>query len=179
MQELNIRYAFILLPLMYIILPFILTGNFLLLGGITVSAFIFGAIIFIIISNLNIGGGAATVNVKVGQSAEGGYSLFVIVMGGIFYLGAQVVPYIMPIITGFLNGFITVINVIGSIFSFSLPIMSTDVLTSLNGSDGIPISNFYDLSVSFDGISIFLALNAIMGMLFILGLYFMIASRGQ
>ena len=48
MQDMDIRYALFLLPLFYVLLPFVLTGSFIILGGVTVLAFISGVILFVI-----------------------------------------------------------------------------------------------------------------------------------
>ena len=89
MQEIDVRYAFILLPLVYSVLPFVLTGNFLLLGVISVSVFIVGAVLFALIFSLNIAGSgnilATGVSGKLGLNQEGTYMLFVLIFGGLFY----------------------------------------------------------------------------------------------
>ncbi len=76
MQDMDIRYALFLLPLFYVVLPFVLTGSFIILGGVTVLAFISGVILFVIISNLHIGGSgdilASGVSGNIGLNNEAG-----------------------------------------------------------------------------------------------------------
>ena len=176
MQDIDIRYSFILLPLAYVLIPYFFTGNFVLLGGISVLAFILGAIIFVLIANLHIQGNgtifASGVGGSVGQNNEGGYQLFVLVFGGLFYLGSQVTQYIIPIIDTF-------INVIGTLLGFigiNLGLNSSN----LNGINNINIlSGFYPLNFTVEGINVFLLTSVGFGVMFILGLYFMIASRGH
>src|SRR5208283_2723782 len=94
MIDMDIRYTLFLLPLMYVILPFIFSGDFLIFGAVTGASFIIGIVVFIIITNLHIGGSgevvATGVSGNIGLNSEAGYSLFVVCIGGIFYFGAQI-----------------------------------------------------------------------------------------
>jgi len=180
MQEIDIRYAFFLLPLIYILIPFFLTGNFILLGGITLLSFISGVIVFIIIANLHIGGNASAATVgtglTLGLNNEGGYALFVVFFGGLFYLGSQLASFFTPI----LNLFITIINVIANFVSW----ISGTNFSALNtnnivGNSFTHLNQVYNYSINIEGISVFGALDVIFGSMFILSLYFMIASRGH
>jgi hypothetical protein len=176
MQEIDIRYAFILLPLSYVLIPYFFTGNFILLGGISALAFILGAIIFALIANLHIQGNgsvlASGVGGSVGQNNEGGYQLFVLVFGGLFYLGSQVTQYIIPIINVFINAISFLLSFVG----VNLGLNSS----SLNGINNISIlSSFYPLNFTIEGINIFVLADAGFGVMFMLGIYFMIASRGH
>jgi hypothetical protein len=181
MQDMDIRYALFLLPLFYVLLPFVLTGSFIILGGVTVLAFISGVILFVIISNLHIGGSgtvlASGVSGNIGLNNEAGYSLFVVCLGGLFYLGAQLTTFITPLLD-ILIGIVNAILGFISIFGINTSGLSTATFSSL-GNSATTISNIYPLGITVDNISVFGALDVIMGSLFILGLYFMVASRGH
>ena len=85
----DLKYIFILLPLIYSIVPFAFTGNFLLLGAISVTIFIIGAVLFALVFSLNVGGSgnvlATGVSGRFGLNQEGTYMLFVLTFGGLFY----------------------------------------------------------------------------------------------
>ena len=70
-------------------MPFLLTGNLLILGALSVSIFIIGAVLFVLIFSLNVGGSgtvlASGVSGRLGLNQEGTYMLFVLVFGGLFY----------------------------------------------------------------------------------------------
>jgi hypothetical protein len=187
MQPLDIRYILLLLPLIYILTPYFLTGNFIILGGITVIAVITGMILFILIVNLNIGGSIQAIatggSASAGMNSEGGYSLFVVFIGGLFYLGAQLAIFITPILTFFslvINGILSFFNwiVSGSFSStFQVSKISNLGLVNLNISQVYPTN----LIIPIGGlnINVFEVLDFMMGSAFILGLYFMVASRGH
>jgi len=163
-------------------LPFILSGSFLILGGVALIAFITGTIIFIIVTNLHIGGSgtvlASGLSGNVGLSNEAGYSLFVICIGGLFYLGAQLAQFITPI----LNLFVIIINaILGfiALFGVNTSGFQTSLFSGLGINASQNIGNIYPLGITIQGISVFGALDVLMGSLFILGLYFMVSSRGH
>jgi hypothetical protein len=174
MQDVDIRYAFIILPLLYSIVPFLLTGNFLLLGSISVSIFIIGAVLFALVFSLNIGGSgsilASGVSGKLGINQEGTYMLFVLVFGGLFY-------GISTFIVLFLNDLINIWNFFLSWAGLAISIqnasLSVGTYTIISPSSIYP-SNFY-----FSGIPVFLSLSVIMGLIYILGMFFLISSRGK
>lgn len=183
MQEIDLRYALFLLPLFYVVLPFFLSGTFLILGGVTLIALITGMLIFIVVTNLNIGGSATAATVgssaNISLSSEGGYSLFVIFFGGLFYLGATLATFITPI----LNMFVSILNAILGFVSFvsgiSTTAIQTTVVSGLGSSSAINLNQVYPLSITIFGISLFGALDVIFASMFILSLYFMVASRGK
>jgi len=183
MMDVDIRYALILLPLFYIILPFIFSGTFIILGGVTLIAFISGAIIFIVITNLNLGGSldvlASGSSANVGMGSEGGYSLFVIAMGGLFYIGAQIAQFLTPILTIFVQIINAIIGFVGWIFGTNTSGLQTSLVSGLGTNATSNLGSIYPLGITIDGISVFGALDVIFGSLFILGLYFMISSRGH
>jgi hypothetical protein len=174
MQDIDIRYAFILLPLLYSIIPYLLTNNFLLLGAISASIFIIGAILFALIFSLNIGGSgdilASGVSGKLGLNQEGTYMLFVLVFGGLFY-------GITSFIDLFLNDLIGIYN-----FLFSWVGLSINVYGSSLSSGNYVItspSSVYSTSLTYMNISIFTMITIIMGLMYIIGIFFLISSRGH
>jgi hypothetical protein len=182
MQELDIRYAFILFPLIYIIIPYFLSGSFLLLGGLSVFVFITTALIFIVITNLHIGGNAGAVTVNTGfslsLSPESGYSLFVIFMGGIFYLGAQLTLFVTPILNIFTSILDTVLGVVGWVFGFDSAVLQTNLGIGVS-SLSTNLDKIYPLNIKLFGYSVFGTLDVIFGLIYIVGLYFMVSSRGK
>jgi hypothetical protein len=183
MQELNIRYAFILFPLIYVLIPFILSGSFIILGGIGLLAFLTGVIIFVIISNLDLGGNAdvltSGVGFNIGLSDEGSYSLFVVFIGGLFYLGASLAQFLAPIFDIFVTILNALIGVVGFLSGLDVSAFQTTLISNLGGSVATNLGTVYPTSITIAGISVFLTLDVIFASMFILGLYFMISSRGQ
>jgi hypothetical protein len=180
MLDLDIRYAFILFPLVYVLLPFFLTKNFILLGGVTVITFITGVIVFVVITNLHIAGSgdvlATGVSGSFGLNNEAGYSLFVICLGGLFYLGAQLTTIFTPILNIFVGIINTILNFVSTVFGISTSGLQTNVFSSMTITN---LGNVYPYSITIQGISVFGALSVVMGSIFMLGLYFMVASRGH
>jgi hypothetical protein len=187
MQDVDIRYTFLLLPLLYVSVPYFLTGNFIILGGVGAFAFISGIIIFVIISNLDVAGNIQVIigtggGGKIGLNSEGGYTLFVVFIGAIFYLGAQITQFFTPILdifVGLMNGFL---GVIGFLSGTNLGSISSKSVANLGiNSNFTSLSNIYPTGKPFiiDGISVFLALDAIMASMFIVGLWLMVSSRGH
>lgn len=179
----DIRYALLLIPLTYVLIPYFLTGSFIILGGVSLFAFISGVIIFAVISNLNIGGGAQAIasggTFNLGLNSEGGYTLFVIVIGGLFYIGAQVITFVEPItalITWILNA---LLGVLSWLTGADVTFLQTNMTNIFNSTFTPELDAVYPLGINIAGISIFGALDIIMGCLFILGLYFMVSSRGK
>jgi hypothetical protein len=174
MQDLDIRYAFILFPLIYSIIPFLFTGNFALLGGISVTIFIIGAVLFTLIFSLNIGGSADIVasglSGKLGLNQEGTYMLFVLVFGGLFYGITTFISLFMDELIGIWNFFLgwlgLSINTNGATMS-----MGSYVLTSP--------SSVYPVSFTIGGIPVFLLISVGMGLMYILGMFFLVSSRGK
>jgi hypothetical protein len=165
-----------------VLLPFLISGSFIILGGVSLLALITGIILFIIVTNINIGGsaGVATVNtgLTLGLNSEGGYSLFVIFIGSLFYLGAQLTIIITPLLTIFTG----VINAIFGAISWVTGSNLTSLQTSLGigGNTTAPnLGNIYPLTINIAGISLFGTLDVLFASMFILSLYFMVSSRGQ
>jgi hypothetical protein len=189
----DIRYTCLLIPIVYVLLPFIFNGSITALAVMTGTTFIFGVIVFIIITNLNIGGGGSisaiatggSGNLKLGLNSEAGYSLFVVCIGGLFYLGAQLTEVFTPIISGIftvLNAIlyipVTIANLFGA--NINLSFMKASAMDTLGfGSNISGLNKWYNTSYSIQGISIFGAIDVFMGLMFMLGLYFMISSRGH
>jgi hypothetical protein len=174
MQDLDIRYAFILLPLLYAIIPFLLTGNFIFLGVISVSVFIVGAVLFVLIFSLNIGGSgnilASGVSGKLGLNQEGTYMLFVLVFGGLFY-------GITTFIDLFMNELIGIFNFLFSWIGLGISTHNA----SLNFGNYVIVSpsSIYPTNFSINGLSIFPLITVFMGLMYILGMFFLISSRGR
>jgi hypothetical protein len=174
MQDLDIRYTFILLPLLYSIIPFLLTGSFILLGVISVTIFIIGAVLFALIFSLNIGGSgtilASGVSGKFGINQEGTYMLFVLVFGGLFY--------------GVTTFIITFIDTIIGIWNFFLGWLGLSISTggasvSVGSYSFISPSNVYPSDFNINGFAVFPLLTVFMGLIYILGMFFLISSRGK
>jgi hypothetical protein len=172
--DLDIRYAFILLPIVYSIMPFLLTGNFLVLGSISVVIFIIGAVLFVLLFSLNIGGSgsflASGVSGKLGLNQEGTYMLFVLVFGGLFY-------GVTTFIVTFMN------NLIG-IWNFFLDWAGLSISTggatlSMGSYTIVSPSSIYPNSLYFSGVPVFLTLSVFMGLVYILGMFFLVSSRGK
>jgi len=174
LQEIDIRYAFILLPIVYSIMPFLLTGNFLLLGTISVSVFIVGAVLFVLLFSLNIGGSgnilASGVSGRLGLNQEGTYMLFVLVFGGLFY-------GITTFINLFLNDLIGIYNFLFSWVGLGIDVHGADL--SVGSYVITSPSSIYPTDLTFMGISVFTALAVFMGLIYILGIFFLVSSRGK
>jgi hypothetical protein len=166
-----------LMILSYVMIPFFLTGNFLVLGGVSVLSFLIATLIFILVTNLNIGGqaGAATVNtgLNLGLNNEGGYQLFVVFIGGILYLGVQLSTLFTPIFNVVTSIFNVVFGFISWLTGVSLPVFGG------LGNSLTHLSQVYPYSLNIDGISVFATLDVIFGSMFILSLYWMVSSRGH
>lgn len=175
MQELDIRYAFILLPLLYSVMPFILTGNFLLLGGVSATIFIIGGVLFALIFSLNIGGSgdvlASGVSGKLGVNQEGTYMLFVLVFGGLFYGITTFISLFMDSLISIWNFFLGWAGLGISTYDATLS-MGSYVL-------GVSPSSIYPTDLSFNGIPVFPTLAIFMGLIYILGMFFLVSSRGK
>jgi hypothetical protein len=174
MQELDIRYVFILLPLLYATVPFLLTGNFLLLGAISVTIFIVGAVLFALIFSLNIGGSgtiiASGVSGKFGLNQEGTYMLFVLVFGGLFYGVTTFVLSFLDTIIGIWNFFLGWLGLGISIGGASV----SDTTYIINSP-----SQIYPSSFVVGGLPIFPLITVLMGLVYIVGMFFLISSRGK
>jgi hypothetical protein len=174
MQELDVRYAFILLPIIYSIIPFIITGNFLLLGAISVTIFIIGAVLFALIFSLNIGGSgnilASGVSGRLGINQEGTYLLFVLVFGGLFY-------GVTTFLVLFLTDLVGIYNFLFGWVGLSINIHNADL--SVGSYTLTSPSSVYPSSLIYSGIPIFPTLTVIMGLIYILGLFFLVSSRGK
>jgi hypothetical protein len=183
MQDLDIRYAFILLPIVYSMMPFFLTGNFLLLGTISVSVFIIGAVLFVLIFSLNFGGSgtvvASGVSGKLGLNQEGTYMLFILVFGGLFYGVSTFLVLFLNDLIGFFNFIIDAINFVSfgvgnlqhiDIHGASLSVGSYTITSP---------SSVYPTDLTFMGISVFTSLSVFMGLIYILGIFFLVSSRGK
>ena len=183
MQDFDIRYGFILLPLLYAIVPFLLTGNFLLLGAISVSIFIVGAVLFALIFSLNIGGSgtliASGVSGKIGLNQEGTYMLFILVFGGLFYGVTTFIDLFLNDMLGIFNFFIDVINFV----SFGIANLSHIGIYGASLSVGSYVigspSSIYPTDFIVSGLAIFPILTVAMGLIYILGMFFLISSRGK
>jgi hypothetical protein len=183
----DMRYLLLLFPLVYVLLPFLFSGAFLLLGGVTALAFIAGTIIFIVVTNLHIGGqesgGVLSANqglgLNLGLNNEAGYSLFVVCIGGLFYLGADLMQYITPIIYLVLGLVNALLGFVSFVFGTSTSGLQSTLFSTI-GSTGINnLGKWYPSGVIVCGVDFFLSLNIIMSSIFILGLYFMVSSRGH
>lgn len=137
-----------------------------------------------VITNINFGGSLQAIigtggGANVGMGSEGGYSLFVVFIGGLFYLGAQLAIFIAPIlniITGIINA---VVGFIGWIVGINVSSLQSNVVSGFGSVVSPNLSLVYPLNLNVQGLSVFGALDVIMGSLFILSLYFMVASRGH
>lgn len=174
MKDLDIRYAFIILPLLYAVIPFLLTGNFILLITISVPIFIVGAVLFVLIFSLNIGGAgtvlASGLSGSLGINAEGTHTLFILVFGGLLY-------GITTFIVLFMNDLIGIYNFLFGWMGLGIDIH--DATISVGSYTLTSPSSIYPVSFSFYGIPIFQILSVFMGLIYILGIFFMVSSRGQ
>lgn len=174
MQDLDIRYVFILLPLIYAIAPFILTGNFIALGAISVTIFIVGAVLFTLIFSLNIGGSgdvlATGVSGKLGINQEGTYMLFVLVFGGLFYGVTTFIVTFLNDLVGIWNFFLGWAGLSISTGNASLSVGSYTIVSP---------SSIYPSNFSINGFAVFPILTVLMGLIYIMGMFFLISSRGK
>ena len=155
-------------------MPFLLTGNLLILGALSVSIFIIGAVLFVLIFSLNVGGSgtvlASGVSGRLGLNQEGTYMLFVLVFGGLFYGVTTFIVSFLDSLVGIYNFFLGWAGLGISVSGASLSVGSY-VFTSP--------STIYPNGFSFMGIPLFPTLTVIMGLLYILGMFFLISSRGK
>jgi len=181
MQELDLKLAFILLPIVYSVMPFLLTGNLLLLGTISVTIFIIGSVLFVLIFSLNIGGSgqalATGVSGRLGINQEGTYMLFVLVFGGLFY-------GVTTFIVSFLNELVGIFNTIFWLLTFggffgSIQINTHGADLSIGSYTTTSPQTIYPNDFIFNGIPIFPTLSVLMGLLYIIGIFFLISSRGK
>jgi hypothetical protein len=164
-------------------MPFLLTGNFLLLGSISVTIFIIGGVLFALIFSLNIGGSgsviASGVSGKLGINTEGTYMLFVLVFGGLFYGVTTFIDLFLNDLIGIFNFFFSMINIV----SFGLAHLSDINIHGASLSFGsykvISPSSIYPNNLVFNGVPIFVTLAIIMGLIYIVGIFFLISSRGH
>lgn len=174
MQDLDIRYGFILLPLVYSFMPFLLTGNFLLLGSIGVTIFIIGAVLFTLIFSLNIAGSgevlASGISGQLGINQEGTYMLFVLVFGGLFY-------GVTTFINLFLNDLIGIWNLFLGWTGLGISVGGSEL--SMGNYVIVSPSSIYPTSLTFMDIPVFTALSVFMGLIYILGIFFLVSSRGK
>ena len=174
MQEIDLRYALILLPLLYSIIPFLVTGNFIILGVISVTIFIGGGVLFVLLFSLNIGGSgtiiASGVSGKLGLNQEGTYMLFVLVFGGLFYGVTTFVITFMNSLIGVWNFFLGWAGLSISVGGASVNDASYVISSP---------SNVYPSGFTVNGLAIFPLLSVFMGLLYIAGLFFLVSSRGK
>lgn len=182
MQDLDVRYVFILLPLIYAVIPFLLTGNFLILGTISVTIFIVGAVLFTLIFSLNIGGSgsvlASGISGRLGINQEGTYMLFVLVFGGLFYGVTTFIDLFLDDLIPIFNFFLNLLNYV--------TLGTVDFVIDVHGatlSSGSYVftspSIIYPTSFSVQGLAIFPLITVFMGLVYILGMFFLISSRGK
>lgn len=163
MQDLDIRYVFLILPLIYVMLPYIMLGLFLYLGVLGVVSLILAMVTIVIIGSINISGGAATINFGGGLNSEGTYGLFVVLLGGIFYGVGAGFNYFLQFIQWFSN-------ILHFVFGNVIPTITNSQLAQIT---------FYDYSLKVFNISVFQVLDVGFGLMFAIGLYFLYASRGH
>lgn len=179
----DIKYFALIIPIFYVLIPYFITGNFIILGGVSVLAFVTGAIIFVILANINFGGKAEAVAsggaFHIGLNPEGGYSLFVIFVGGLFYLGAQIATFITPIFQLFVLIINAILGAVSFVFGINTSGLSTNLVSGMGSVFNMDLSQVYPLNIMVAGVSFFGTLDILMGCLFILGLYFMISARGK
>lgn len=175
MQDLDIRYAFIILPLLYAVIPFLLTGNFLILGAVSVSVFIIGASLFALVFSLNVAGSgevlATGVMGKLGLNQEGTYMLFVLVFGGLFY---GVTTFIIT----FTDALISIWNFFLGWLGLSISIAGSETINDATYIISSP-STIYPSTFSINGLAVFPLITVFMGLIYILGIFFLISSRGK
>ena len=164
MQDIDIRYALIIMPIIYILIPYFLVFNFSFLAVIGITTILSSIFIVWILTSLNV--------VSSGINQEGTYQAFVLVVGVLFY------------------GFSVILNLLFSNTSINSFFNHGILGSRSNSGSNIDISNnnlilqspmsiVYPSSIHIFGISFFDTLTAVMGIVLILGLYFMIASRGH
>jgi hypothetical protein len=155
-------------------MPFFLTGNFLLLGTISVSVFIVGAVLFALIFSLNIGGSgnilASGVSGRLGLNQEGTYMLFILVFGGLFY-------GVSTFLVLFLNDLVGIYNFLFGWVGLTINTHGADL--SVGSYTITSPSSVYPTDLTFMGISVFTALSVFMGLIYILGIFFLVSSRGK
>jgi hypothetical protein len=165
------EFCFIV-PLIFIFVPFfvvanttILTVNLAVLGLVSLSAFVISASILSIVSNLNITANVIATGGSLGLNSEGGYQLFVLIFGGIFYGVATVIAF-------FYTSIYAIVSYILGLINQSLPVLTNAEATSFN-------SAFWNLSLTVFGVPVFLILQILFGLMYLLGLFLIISTRGH
>jgi hypothetical protein len=171
MQELDIRYVLILIPIIYVILPYLFVVNLNYFTVVSLTTIVISISVTWLLTSLNI--------VGTGMNQEGTYQAFVLVTGTLFYG--------LSFIIGFLGGNSN--NNSGGATGLDQVfwnwILGTKSTTDVNGQlvnnvvRSTPQNVCYPLNIQILGISFFGTLDIIMGLILILGMYFMIASRGH
>ena len=172
MQELDLKLAFILLPIVYSVMPFLLSGNLLLLGSISVTIFIIGSILFVLIFSLNIAGSgeilASGVSGAIGLNGDGTRMLFILVFGGLFYGLTTFIFTFMDSLIGIYNFLFGWLGLTIETYGSSISIGSYTIISP---------STIYPNDFAFSGIPIFPSLSVLMGLLYIVGIYFLISNK--
>jgi hypothetical protein len=163
MQDLDIRYAFIIMPIIYMLIPYFLVFDFTFVAIIGLTTIATSIAVIWALTSLNI--------VESGINPEGTYLAFVLVTGLLFY-GFSIILNFLSNTT--LNGFFSH-GLLGSNHhnSGGIDINQNDLIFKS------PMAIVYPSSIHIFGISFFDTLTAIMGIVLILGLYFMISTRGH
>jgi len=179
MQELDLKLAFILLPIVYSVMPFLLSGNLLLLGTISVSIFIIGSVLFVLIFSLNIGGSgqaiATGVSGSIGLNGDGTRMLFILVFGGLFYGITTFIFTFMESLIGIFNTIFYLLTFGGFFGNIRIETYGSNI--SIGSYTTISPSSIYPNDFAFSGIPIFPSLSVLMGLVYIIGIYFLISNK--
>jgi hypothetical protein len=172
MQELDLKLAFILLPIVYSVMPFLLSGNLLLLGTVSVSVFIIGSVLFVLIFSLNIAGSgdilASGVSGSIGLNGDGTRMLFILVFGGLFY-------GLTTFIFTFMDALIGIYNFLFGWLGLTIETYGSNI--SIGSYTIVSPSSIYPNDFAFSGVPIFPTLSVLMGLVYIVGIYFLISNK--
>ncbi len=166
MQDLDIRYVMILIPIIYVILPYIFVGDLSYFTVVTITTVLTSIGVTWALTSFELVGS--------GFNQEGTYQAFVLVTGLIFYGLSFVLSFLGSVPLSQWNIYTnTPVNNYNPNYNGNKTSIN-NIFTSTPQNICYPIN-----ILKINGVGFFALLDVVMGIVLILGLYFMISSRGH